>query len=99
MAKEDLLPPNDGDTDTDRGTKGVTCDFCKSRLTRTGEVLRIGSEAKAFQKAEKTIEELRESLAQAEGAGETYKRENETLKARVKELETATAKKPADDGW
>jgi hypothetical protein len=98
VAKEDLLPPNDGDNDSDRGNKGVTCDFCKSRLTRTGEVLRIGSEAKAFQKAEKTIEELRESLAQAEGAGETYKRENETLKARVKELETP-GKKSTDDGW
>lgn len=94
---DDLLPPNDDGPAADRGNKGVTCDFCGSRLTRHGEVLRLGAAAKGFQAAEKTEKELREALAQAEGLSETYKREVDTLRARVAELE---AKKPAStDGW
>jgi hypothetical protein len=98
MPPDELLPPDDGAGDKPpKAPNQITCEFCGCKLTRHGEIVRLGAEAKAFRKAEETIEELKGHLAQAEAAGETIKREAETLRNELAALKTA--KTASRGGW
>src|SRR4051812_42273328 len=73
----------------------IVCEFCHCSLAPDGGVMAFSEEARALRDQKERITKLEGVLAQAEGAGEAFKREAETLRARVRELEG----KPARRGW
>lgn len=98
---DDLLPPGDDKGgDKDKAPRQVTCEFCGCKLTRGGEIVKLGEAAKEFRKAERTIEELTEQAGRLQAAGEAYQREAETLRAELQTLKTsAGGGKGKLDGW
>lgn len=45
------------------GSGSVTCEFCDCRLLRDGAVLRTSDRARAFQRADETIADLKAEIA------------------------------------
>lgn len=98
---DDLLPPDTGGGGDkgDKAPRQVTCEFCGCKLTRHGEIVKLGEDAKRMRKAEQTIEELTEQAGRLQSAGEAYQREAETLRAEVKELRAGRGGGGKLDGW
>jgi len=80
---DDPLPPGDGD---DKTPKTLVCEFCECKVSRHGEVIKLGSKAKAFRDSEGEIEKLTDTIAKRDA-------DIATLKS---DLEAARAVKPAD---
>ena len=83
MGEHDPLPPGDGD---DKKPTNLVCEFCECKVSRAGEVLKLGAKAKAFRDSETEIEKLTDTIAKRDA-------EIVTLKS---DLEAARAVKPAD---
>ena len=83
FSPDDPLPPGDGGGN---GPSSLTCEFCDCRISRSGEVLKLGAKAKGFRDSDGQIEKLTDKIA--------------GLEARIVELnsdlEAARAIKPAD---
>jgi uncharacterized small protein (DUF1192 family) len=80
---DDPLPPGDGD---DKTPKTLICEFCECKISRAGEVIKLGAKAKAFRDSDGAIEKLTDRVAALDA-------EITTLKS---DLEAARAAKPAD---
>lgn len=80
---DDPLPPGD---DTGNKRTRITCEFCESSLSASGDVLKIGGKAKAYRDSDSAIEKLNDRIAALDA-------EIVTLKS---DLEAARATKPAD---
>jgi hypothetical protein len=74
----------------------ITCEFCECSLTPTGGAFRLSDRARMLRDQEEEIRRLKDALAQAEGAGETMKRDADEARRLLAE---ATAAKPASRGW
>lgn len=80
-----INPPEPPQPADDRAHK-VKCEFCECILTPHGDVLRMSDKARELNRQGETIRELKEDIGSAEAAGETYKREAETLRGEVATL-------------
>jgi len=83
MGEHDPLPKGDDD---DRKPTTLVCEFCECKVSRAGEVLKLGAKAKAFRDSETEIEKLTDTIA----------KRDEMIATLKSDLETARAVKPAD---
>ena len=83
MGETDPLPKGDDD---DKVPRSFVCEFCECKISRSGEVMKLGAKAKGFRDSEGEIEKLTDTIAKREA-------EIATLKS---DLEAARAVKPAD---
>ncbi len=84
MPDPDPLPP--GDDDRGGRASSLTCEFCDCRISKSGEVLKLGAKAKTFRDSESQIEKLTDTIAAREA----------TIAELKTDLEAARAVKPAD---
>jgi|SRR5882672_451951 len=74
----------------------IRCEFCECQLTPTGGAFRLSDRARMLRDQEEEITRLRAQLATAEGLAESVKRDADTLRGQLAELQAA---KPAGRGW
>lgn len=70
----------------------IQCEYCECSLTPAGDCFRMSERAKAINKQEQRIEELRDQLTQAQAALSTA--QNELTEAR-QQIARLTAPEPA----
>lgn len=96
----DPLPPSPDPTPTPPPTHArITCEFCESSLAPSGQAFRLSPRAIVLRDQEDEIRKLRESLAQAEGASETIKRDLQAAQAEIARLMAPAGAGPKSPGW
>lgn len=83
MPEGDPLPPGD---DPARGPSTLICEFCDCKISRAGEVIKLGAKAKVFRDSDSAIEKLTETVS----------KRDEQIAQLKSDLEAARAVKPAD---
>jgi len=82
MGENDPLPKGDDD----KTPTTLVCEFCECKISRSGEVIKLGAKAKAFRDSDGEIEKLTETIG---------KRDEQIAQLKT-DLEAARSVKPAD---
>ena len=72
--------------DDERGPSSLVCEFCECKVSRSGEVIKLGAKAKLFRDSDGQIEKLTDRISALDAE----------IAALKQDLEAARAVKPAD---
>lgn len=75
-----------------RSESGTTCEFCGCKLTRGGEVLKLGETARGFRKQDDIIEGLKKSV-------DELTKERDVLKAAQRAADPPSEKRPVGKAY